>query len=103
MLTALLALVAALVGLLGWNVWERNKRQGAEALNENIEEKRRLLELEQKKIQDLAEEAERTFIRESTEAKKMEKVTDEELEKFFKDFLNRKPDDTSNGNSGNPT
>lgn len=85
-------LIVGIVGLVGWLLYERNKRKSAEALNDNIETKEKVLNIEKdiKKNEGLieAEEAKRESLKETLDKAKNEEVSTDNILEFF----NRKSD-----------
>lgn len=74
--------VGAVALLLLWGVWQKRRRNAAEALNLNLNEKKVLVSLDQQKHVDDGE-TERRAIEEYVREKEKEALTDEDLKNFF--------------------
>lgn len=82
-------IVPVIIVLTGILFYERSRRKNAEALNDNLETKEKILDLEKQKVPidfKLLEEKKKEL-----EDLLSKEVSNEELEKFFKDLLNSKP------------
>jgi len=80
-------LLAVIVGLVGLLYYSNTKRKSAEALNENLETKEKIQEIDKQAILDLTgllfEEKKRQDANSELKEKLDDKPSQEELEEFF--------------------
>lgn len=87
-----LTLAGIVIALVGWLLYERNKRRSAEALNDNQESKEKVTEIQKEIVKNEArnevEEEKRESLKETLDKAKNEEVSTDNI----LDFFNRKSD-----------
>lgn len=98
----LLAVIAGFAGLLGWGLFQRSKKNSAQALNSNLETKEKMLELDKQKKPDTGEE-DRKAVLEAIERDIKEVKNAKDLEAWYRNYFNdvNNTDDDGSGNGGN--
>lgn len=84
-------LVIAAAGFIGYVLYLKRKKDVAEALNQNIDEKKTLVSLDQQKETDHGQ-AERQAIEAYVREKEKEQLSDEDLKNFFNNLPDSNPD-----------
>jgi hypothetical protein len=85
----IVGLIGAVVTLAGYSWFQKSKRKSAEALNDNLETKEKLVELDKSKQVDSGTE-ERNSIKETLNEALKGKVDEKALTDFFTDYFKRR-------------